>query len=107
MLGLGERTAEVLRVLSDLRGVSCDVLTMGQYLQPTERQLPVTRYVPPQEFGWYQEKAEAMGFRAVASGPLVRSSYHAEALLEMGHLPDDGMLPAGVEPETHSSALSE
>ena len=107
MLGLGERTAEALSVLSDLRGVSCDVLTMGQYLQPTERQLPVARYVPPQEFGWYQEKAEAMGFRGVASGPLVRSSYHAEALWAMGRLPGDGMQPAAVGPASHSTAHPE
>lgn len=80
MLGLGERTAEVLRVLYDLREVRCDLLTLGQYLQPTDRQLPVARYVPPEEFDWYKDKAEAMGFRGVASGPLVRSSHRAEAL---------------------------
>jgi lipoic acid synthetase len=80
MLGLGERTAEVLQVLGDLREVGCDLLTLGQYLQPTEAQLPVSRYVPPQEFHWYREKAQQMGFRAVAAGPLVRSSYHAKDL---------------------------
>ena len=81
MLGLGERTAEVLQALYDLRKVRCDLLTLGQYLQPTDRQLPVTRYVPPKEFEWYKEKAKEIGFRGVASGPLVRSSHRAEALL--------------------------
>jgi len=81
MLRLGEGTAEVLQVLCDLSEVGCDLLTLGQYLQPTDRQLSVGRYVPPDEFDWYREKAEAMGFRGVASGPLVRSSHRAEALL--------------------------
>jgi lipoic acid synthetase len=80
MLGLGERTAEVLQVLHDLRRAGCDLLTLGQYLQPGDGQLPVARYVPPDEFARYREKAEAMGFRGVASGPLVRSSHQAEAL---------------------------
>ncbi len=80
MLGLGERTAEVLRVLHDLRQARCDLLTLGQYLQPTDHQLPVARYVPPAEFAWYKDKAEALGFLGVAAGPLVRSSHRAEAL---------------------------
>jgi len=80
MLGLGERTAEVIQVLRDLRGAGCDLLTLGQYLPPSDEQLPVVRYVPPDEFAAYGEKAEAMGFRGVASGPLVRSSHRAEAL---------------------------
>jgi lipoic acid synthetase len=80
MLGLGERTAEVLRVLYHLRRARCDLLTLGQYLQPTDRHLPVRRYVPPAEFGWYEDKCRALGFQGVAAGPLVRSSYHAEAL---------------------------
>ncbi|HET91788.1 MAG TPA: lipoyl synthase [Chloroflexi bacterium] len=80
MLGLGERTAEVLQVLYDLRQAQCDLLTLGQYLQPTARQFPVARYVPPAEFDWYREKAEAFGFRGVAAGPLVRSSHRAEDL---------------------------
>lgn len=77
MLGLGERTAEVLQVFYDLREAGCDMLTLGQYLQPTEHQHPVVRYVPPEEFVEYREKAEAMGFRKVVAGPLVRSSYRA------------------------------
>ncbi len=80
MLGLGERTVEVLQVLRDLRRVRCDALTLGQYLQPTERQLPVARYVPPFEFAWYRERAEMLGFRGVAAGPLARSSHRAGAL---------------------------
>jgi lipoic acid synthetase len=80
MLGLGERTAEVVQVLHDLRQAGCDLLTLGQYLQPTGRQLPVARYVPPEEFAWYRDKAQEMGFAGVASAPLVRSSYQARAL---------------------------
>jgi lipoic acid synthetase len=80
MLGLGERTAEVLRTLYELRQARCDLLTLGQYLQPTDHQLPVDRYVPPAEFAGYQAKAESLGFSGVAAGPLVRSSHRAEAL---------------------------
>jgi lipoic acid synthetase len=80
MLGLGERVTEILQVLHDLRGAQCDMLNLGQYLQPTDRQLAVARYVPPDEFKCYQERAEEMGFQGVAAGPLVRSSYQAESL---------------------------
>jgi lipoic acid synthetase len=80
MLGLGERTGEVLQVLYDLCQVRCDLLTLGQYLQPTDRQLPVARYIPPDEFAGYGEKAKALGFRGVAAGPLVRSSHRAKDL---------------------------
>jgi lipoic acid synthetase len=80
MLGLGESTAEVLRTLYDLRQAQCDLLTLGQYLQPTDRQLPVDRFVPPAEFAGYQARAESLGFRGVAAGPLVRSSHRAGAL---------------------------
>jgi lipoyl synthase len=80
MLGLGERTTEVIQVLHDLRQAGCDLLTLGQYLQPSNCQLPVVRYVPPDEFAAYGDKAWAMGFRGVAAGPLVRSSHRAEAL---------------------------
>jgi lipoic acid synthetase len=79
MLGLGETAEEVLEVLSDLRAVSCDIVTMGQYLQPTKGHLPVDRYVRPEEFAMLKERGTAMGFRHVESGPLVRSSYHAAA----------------------------
>ena len=78
MLGLGEKTEEVLAVLNDLRKVECDILTLGQYLQPTKEHLPVDRYVHPEEFRMFKEKGVEMGFKHVESGPLVRSSYHAE-----------------------------
>jgi len=78
MLGLGEREEEVLEAMADLRSVGCDILTMGQYLQPTLKHLPVVEFVPPARFAWLGERAEAMGFVHVASGPKVRSSYHAD-----------------------------
>ncbi len=78
MLGLGETHEEVLEVLKDLRAHDCDMLTLGQYLQPSRFHMPVSRYVPPAEFAELREKALAMGFSNVASGPLVRSSYHAD-----------------------------
>ncbi|MBM4267157.1 MAG: lipoyl synthase [Deltaproteobacteria bacterium] len=77
MLGLGEEESEVLAVLRDLRQVGCDVLTLGQYLQPTRDHLPVERYLHPDEFRSLGEAARTLGFRHVESGPLVRSSYHA------------------------------
>jgi lipoic acid synthetase len=80
MLGLGESTAEVLRTFYDLRQAQCDLLTLGQYLQPTDRQLPVDRFVPPAEFAGYRARAESLGFRGVAAGPLVRSSHRAGVL---------------------------
>jgi len=80
MLGLGERPEEVRQTLLDLRRARCDLLTLGQYLQPTEQQLPVSRYLHPAEFNWYRRTALSMGFQAVAAGPLVRSSYRAAEL---------------------------
>jgi lipoic acid synthetase len=82
MLGLGETQEEILDVLSDLLDVGCDYLTLGQYLQPSARYLPVVRYVPPTEFDWLGEAAKQMGFQRVASGPFVRSSYHARDMAE-------------------------
>jgi lipoic acid synthetase len=79
MLGLGETTEELVRVFKDLRSVGCDVLTLGQYLRPSADHLPVERYVPPEEFAELRDRALAVGFRHVESGPLVRSSYHAWA----------------------------
>lgn len=78
MLGLGETEAELLEALRDLRAAGCELLTMGQYLQPTLRHLPVVEFVPPERFARLGELARAMGFLHVASGPLVRSSYHAD-----------------------------
>jgi lipoic acid synthetase len=80
MLGLGETIEEVLSVLSDLRKVGCDFVTLGQYLRPSREQLPVCRYVTPEEFEQLGEQAWQMGFKMVHSGPLVRSSYHAKEL---------------------------
>lgn len=77
MLGLGEREGDVLRTLRDLRSVDTDFLTLGQYLRPSPRNLPVAEYVPPARFEYYRRIAEQLGFRYVASGPLVRSSYRA------------------------------
>ncbi|HEY5912228.1 MAG TPA: lipoyl synthase [Verrucomicrobiae bacterium] len=78
MLGLGEAESEVMEALADLRRVRCDVLTLGQYLQPTLKHLPVTEYVPPRKFDDYGARARQLGFVHVASGPMVRSSYHAD-----------------------------
>jgi lipoic acid synthetase len=78
MLGLGETAAELEQALRDLRAVECDLLTLGQYLQPTPRHLPVVEFVPPARFAELADRARALGFRHVASGPLVRSSYHAD-----------------------------
>ncbi len=77
MLGLGEQDDEILQTLKDLRSIDCDVVTFGQYLQPTERHLKVENYVSPEDFKRWQTTAESMGFLYVASGPLVRSSYRA------------------------------
>ena len=78
MLGIGERTEEVIEIMEDLRKVNCDILTLGQYLQPIKEHLPVERFVHPDEFKLLKEIGLQMGFRHVESGPLVRSSYHAE-----------------------------
>lgn len=77
MLGLGETLDELLEVFADLRAVGCDMLTLGQYLQPTPDHLPVERYLPPEEFDEIGVLAKRLGFGMVASGPFVRSSYHA------------------------------
>lgn len=80
MLGLGETEEELFQALNDLRAAGCDVLTLGQYLQPTRAHLPVVEFVPPERFAAYGSRAREMGFRHVASGPMVRSSYHADEL---------------------------
>jgi lipoic acid synthetase len=77
MLGLGEEREELFSVLRDLADVDCDILTLGQYLQPSRAHLPVERYVHPDEFKALQREALSLGFRHVEAGPLVRSSYHA------------------------------
>jgi lipoyl synthase len=78
MLGLGEEKEEVLQSLRDLKDNGCDVVTLGQYLQPTSKHLPVVRFVHPDEFAFYREEGYKMGLDYVESGPLVRSSYHSE-----------------------------
>jgi lipoic acid synthetase len=80
MLGLGETKEEVLRVMDDLREAGCHLLTLGQYLAPSERHHPVIRYIPPDEFAEYKAEALERGFLAATSAPLVRSSYRAEEL---------------------------
>ena len=81
MVGLGETHQEVLDVLADLRAVGCQLLTVGQYLAPSRQHVPVARFVPPEEFEQFRREALAMGFQAVASGPLVRSSYQADKMI--------------------------
>ncbi len=78
MLGLGETEEEVIASMNDLRNVGCDILTLGQYLQPTTKHLAVVDFVTPEQFNKYREIGLELGFRFVESGPLVRSSYHAE-----------------------------
>ena len=78
MVGIGEKPDEVLEVMNDLASHGCDILTIGQYLQPTKQHLPVDRYVTPEEFRMYKEEGLKMGFKIVESSPLVRSSYHAD-----------------------------
>ena len=80
MLGLGETREELLDTLADVRAVRCDALTLGQYLTPTLKHVPVARYLPPAEFDELAELARSLGFAKVASGPFVRSSYHADEL---------------------------
>lgn len=80
MLGLGEWELEICQTMDDLRAVECDILTMGQYLQPTLRHLPVAEFVSPEQFASLRRQAKAKGFQHVASGPMVRSSYRADAV---------------------------
>lgn len=83
MVGLGETPQEIYETMKDLRSVGVDILTIGQYLQPTKQHLPVARYVPPEEFEEYKQFALSIGFKWVESGPLVRSSYHAERAMNV------------------------
>ena len=90
MLGLGETWGELLRVMDDLRRVDCDIITIGQYLQPSRYHLPIERYYTPEEFAGLQEEGEARGFKWVESGPLVRSSYHADGQAHLSRRQDVG-----------------
>ena len=78
MVGLGETDDEVVALMKDLAKIKLDVMTIGQYLQPTKMHLPVVEFVHPDKFKWYKEMGEALGIQHVESAPLVRSSYHAE-----------------------------
>ena len=78
MVGIGEKKDEVFQIIKDLREVGCDIMTIGQYLQPTKNHLPVDRYVTPEEFKLYRDAGIKSGFKAIESAPLVRSSYHAD-----------------------------
>jgi lipoic acid synthetase len=82
MVGLGEEFDEVVELMKDLRSVSCDIMTIGQYLQPHKRRLPVERYVTPEEFARWREIGMTLGFHHVESSPLTRSSYHARQQTE-------------------------
>ena len=86
MLGLGETEDEVLQSMRDLRDHGVDILTLGQYLRPTANHLPVEEWVTPEKFAWYREQGLELGFTEVASGPLVRSSYRADRILEQNNL---------------------
>jgi lipoic acid synthetase len=83
MLGLGETNDQVLATMRDLRAVGVDVLNLGQYLRPSKRHLPVMRWVSPEDFEMFKVEGEAMGFKHVESGPLVRSSYKADSQAEV------------------------
>mgnify|MGYP003327130975 CR=1 FL=1 len=84
MLGLGETESERFEAMADLRLAKCDILTLGQYLQPdVQRYLPVARYLPPEEFAFLGQAAQKMGYQQLASGPFVRSSYHAREMADV------------------------
>ncbi|MCX2982256.1 lipoyl synthase [Halieaceae bacterium IMCC14734] len=93
MLGLGETPDEILQCMRDLRAHKVDILTLGQYLRPTVNHLPVAEWVHPDTFAAYREQGLALGFTEVASGPLVRSSYRADRILEQNNLGLPGQIP--------------
>lgn len=86
MVGLGETDAEIRQVMQDLRAVDCDILTLGQYLQPSQKHLQVATFVPPEQFEAWKQFGESLGFLQVVSSPLTRSSYHAEQVRELMQL---------------------
>jgi lipoic acid synthetase len=96
MLGLGETDAELDRTFDDIRAAGVDVVTLGQYMRPTQNHLPVERFVTPEQFHQYRETALAMGFLEVVSGPLVRSSYRAERVLEHNNVGLDAAVIEGI-----------
>ena len=83
MLGMGETNDELMEVFADLRTVDCDTLTLGQYLSPTLKHMPIARFVPPEEFDHLAVLARSLGFKKVVAGPFVRSSYHADEMAEV------------------------
>ncbi|AOY82085.1 lipoyl synthase [Moorena producens JHB] len=83
MVGLGENDSEVRQVMADLRQVDCDILTIGQYLQPTQKHLKISEFITPKQFDTWKEYGESLGFLQVVSSPLTRSSYHAEQVREL------------------------
>jgi lipoic acid synthetase len=83
MVGLGETDSEIRQVMQDLRGVNCDILTIGQYLQPSQKHLNITDFITPSQFDAWREYGESLGFLQVVSSPLTRSSYHAEQVREL------------------------
>ena len=95
MVGLGETADEVEQLLRDLREQDVDVATIGQYLQPTRRNLPVTEYVTPEQFERYRDFGLSLGFKMVFSGPLVRSSYMADVVSEQAATARDSELDSG------------
>jgi len=102
MLGLGEERAELTEAFDDLRGYDVDVLTLGQYLRPSLKHLPVERYVTPEEFVEIGREAESKGFLYVASGPMVRSSYRAAEFFMQGHV--EAARQLGSEPGRQSGS---
>ena len=96
MLGLGERPEEVAATLAEIKKTGCDYLTLGQYLAPSKEHVPMDRYVPPSEFDQWAETARSLGFREVAAGPLVRSSYRAEQFFHCAKNQDRGEVRKGV-----------
>jgi lipoic acid synthetase len=94
MVGLGEEFDEVVALMKDLRSVSCDIMTIGQYLQPYEKRLPVERYVTPEEFERWREIGMELGFQHVQSSPLTRSSYHDRQQAEDRLIPAAELSPA-------------
>lgn len=102
MLGLGETEAEIERTLADIRAADVDVVTLGQYMRPTRNHLPVARFVAPEEFQRYRDVALGMGFLEAVSGPLVRSSYRAERVLERDNV---GLDPGVLDGIRESAAL--
>ena len=108
MLGAGETMPEIERAIRDLAGVGCQILTLGQYLSPSPQHVPVERFVPPQEFDEWRQLARDLGFRHVESGPLVRSSYHADRQIDdyVVELRRSQREESGLDPEVVASEVA-